>query len=161
MGLFSLNSLYRSQPRRARRYSSYGASLDQCESRTLLSGVAIYPQPAASVSTEDVSTAAAPPGDFSGQWDINTTEGSGTAIIMQDGNKLQIALNFGGFDLPASGKVKGDNDKGKIKATVMGLKVKGKVVSTLTGANSMAGTASVKVPGIGKLSIDLQGVRIP
>ncbi|MCA9433885.1 MAG: hypothetical protein KC940_25410, partial [Candidatus Omnitrophica bacterium] len=70
--------------------------MDQCESRTLLSGVAIYPQPAASVSTEDVSTAAAPPGDFSGQWDINTTEGSGTAIIMQDGNKLQIALNFGG-----------------------------------------------------------------
>ncbi|MCA9092634.1 MAG: hypothetical protein KDA68_04055 [Planctomycetaceae bacterium] len=161
MGLFSLNSLYRSQPRRARRYSSFGASLDQCESRTLLSGVAIYPQPAASVSTEDVSTAAAPPGDFSGQWDINTTEGSGTAIIMQDGNKLQIALNFGGFDLPASGKVKGDTAKGKIKATVMGLKVKGKVVSTLTGANSMAGTASVKVPGIGKLSIDLQGVRIP
>lgn len=158
MGLF-MSKTIRPQPRRAQRHSAFATSLNPFEDRTLLSGVAIYPQPAAAVSTEDVPTAAAPPGDFAGTWDISTSEGNGTANISQEGNKLQIALSFGGFDLPANGKVKGDTAIAKIKTSLMGLNVKGKVVTSLTGANSMAGTASVKVPGLGKLSIDLTGTR--
>lgn len=159
MGLFFTRNSGVSRRRRSTRQTAFCTSLDLCENRTLLSGVAIYPQPA-SVAVENVETAATPPGDFAGHWNISTSEGSGTADITQDGNKLQISLNFGGFNLPANGKVKGDTARAKIKTSFMGLNVRGKVVSSLTGANSMAGDATVKVPGLGKLSIGLTGTRI-
>jgi len=149
------------KPRRAIRSSALGSSPEYYEERTLLSGVAIYPQPAAVVvQSDDAGTAAAPPGNFAGTWNITTSEGAGTANITQDDNQLQISLNFGGFILPANGKVKGDTASAKIKTSFMGVNVRGKVVTSLTGANSMAGDATVKVPGLGKLSIPLTGVRI-
>ena len=149
------------KPRRAIRSSALGSSPEYCEERTLLSGVAIYPQPAAVVvQSDDAGTASDPVGNFAGTWNINTSEGSGTAVITQDVKKLQISLNFGGFNLPANGKVKGDTAKAKIKTSFMGFKVKGKVVTSLTGPNSMAGDATVKVAGLGKLSIPLTGNRV-
>lgn len=149
------------KPRRAIRNTVLGGAPEFCECRTLLSGVAIYPEPAeVHVQTDDVGTAADPPGNFAGMWNIFTSQGNGTANITQDGKKLQISMNFGLFNIPGKGKVKGDTAKAKLNTNLMGYKVKGKVVTSLTGPNSMAGDASIKVSGLGKMNVPLTGTRV-
>jgi hypothetical protein len=69
-----------------------------------LSGVAIYPQPAAAVAP-----AADPVGDFSGNWNIlsslNGNPVNGTADIQQVGNQLEILVNLGIFSDDAHGEI--------------------------------------------------------
>lgn len=148
-------------PRRARRSRHFSSSLDCYESRTLLSGVAVFPQPAEAVGISgEVGTAATPPENFAGLWNIFTPDGPGTAIILQSGADLQVSFNFGPISLPAQGKVKGDTAKIKIKTTVMSYKVKGKVVTTLNGPNSMEGNVKLKVVGVEKVKLPLIGTRV-
>ncbi|MCA9095516.1 MAG: hypothetical protein KDA68_18685 [Planctomycetaceae bacterium] len=147
--------------RRAVRPSRLSGSLEFCESRTLLSGVALYPQPAEVVQQSgDVDIAAPPPENFAGFWNVFTPDGPGSVIIIQAGNQLQVTVNFGIASLPATGKVKADTAKIKINTQFMGYKVKGKIVSTLTSLNSMEGKAKVKIPGIGKSNVPLTGTRV-
>ncbi len=114
-----MNSLFRlfnrKPSRRPLSHSPFGFSLESYEDRTLLSGVAIYPQPAAAVSTEDVAPAAVPPADFSGTWNISSPQGDGTANITQEANKIEVLFSVGALDFEGSGKVNGETAKGKVK----------------------------------------------
>ncbi|MCA9099380.1 MAG: hypothetical protein KDA36_13380 [Planctomycetaceae bacterium] len=155
-----LNSFF-SLPTRRRplNRSAFGSSFDTYEDRTLLSGVAIYPQPAAAVATEDVTPAADPPGDFSGVWDITSSQGDGSANITQTGNKIDVVFTVNALDFEGSGKVKGDTAKGKVKLLLFGQKIKGKLITTLTGPDAMEGTAIVKKSPIGRLDLPFTGIR--
>lgn len=156
MGLFQFKT---TATRRAVRSSVWGSGLDRFEDRTLLSGVAIYPQPAA-VAVENVDTTAAPPADFSGDWNIDSTEGSGTAAITQTGNQAHVVLNFYGTIVEVDGKVKGDTAKIKVKQTIEGFSVKGKITATLDTPYEMSGTAKAKVAGLGKFTVPFTGAKV-
>ena len=148
-----------STPQR-RKQRTNGFSFDTYEDRTLLSGVAIYPQPAAAVATEDVTPAADPPGDFAGTWDITSSIGGGTAQIQQEGNKLEIQFVGGDFDDDAHGKVKGNNAKAKFKISFEGGNLKGKINASLESPTDMSGTVTGKVPGLGKQTVSFTGTRM-
>lgn len=147
-----------STPQR-RKQRSLGISLDTYEDRTLLSGVAIYPQPAAAVAAETVTPAADPPADFSGHWDIMSLE-NGTADISQEGNKLEILIDVAGISDDAHGKVKGNTAKAKFKTSFGGGTLKGKITATLLDPSSMEGTIVAKVPGLGKQTLNFTGSRM-
>jgi len=166
----SLNLLL-TRKRRAYRASQLSSSLvnsplEICEERALLSGVAIYPQPAqVAVETpstnQQVSVAGVPPADFSGTWKLATSEGLVNADIGQDGKKLEIVLNHDGTILPATGKVKGETFKARIKTEILGYKVRGKIISELTGPVTMAGNIVVTAQGaIPKIDTPFTGVRV-
>lgn len=154
-------------PKRAVRSRPMGVSPDACETRTLLSGTAIFPLPAV-VSMVEVAAnapiaALAPPADFSGNWNITKTPpgSAGVMVISQNGNKLEISLGVEGFDLPLTGKVKGETAKAKIvNGTVMGASAKGKFRMMKTGKNLMSGEVNLKVKGNGKMSFSITGVRV-
>lgn len=148
-----------SKPQR-RKQRSTGFSFDTYEDRTLLSGVAIYPQPAAAVATEKVTPAADPPGDFGGAWEISSSIGGGTAQIQQEGNKLEIQFVGGDFDDDAHGKVTGNTAKAKFKISFEGGNLKGKITATLENSSEMSGTVTGKVPGLGKQTISFTGMRL-
>lgn len=155
-----LNGIFSNPPRRRPlNRSAFSSSFDTYEDRTLLSGVAIYPQPAA-VATEDVAPAAVPPGDFSGMWDIASTQGTGSADVTQNGNKIDVLFIVNGLNFEGSGKVKGDTAKGKVKLVLFGQTVKGKLTTTLTGPDTMEGNAAVKKSPIGKLDLPFTGTRL-
>lgn len=143
--------------RRPLRSSGLGESLDLYESRTLLSGIAIYPQPAAAV---EVAPAAVPPGNFAGTWNMSTPEGGGTAVIAQEGKFLEIGVDAMGEHVDFQGKVNGDTAKAKFNFFVSGFHIKGKLTTTLTGPDSMAGEAKVTVVGIAKATLPLTGTRV-
>ncbi len=158
MGLFQFNTFAKSRSRRAVQSSVWGSGLDRFEDRTLLSGIAIYPQPA-EVATADAGTAAAPPADFSGDWNIDSSEGSGTAAITQNGNQVHVVLDFYGTIVEVDGKVKGDNAKIKVKQVIESFNVKGKIKATLTSPSEMSGTAKAKVAGLGKYTVPFTGYQ--
>lgn len=143
--------------RRSQRSSGLGGSLDLYESRTLLSGVAIYPQPAAAV---EVAPQAAPPGNFAGTWNMSTPEGDGTAVIKQEGKFLEIGVDAMGEHVDFKGKVNGDTAKAKFNFVISGFHIKGKLTTALTGPDSMAGTAKVTVVGVAKATLPLTGNRV-
>ncbi len=145
--------------RRPLNRASFGSSFENYEDRTLLSGVAIYPQPAAAVATDDVTPAADPPGDFSGIWDITSSQGNGTANVIQDGNTIDVVFTVNSLNFEGSGKVKGDTAKGKVKLVLFGQTVKGKLITTLTGPDAMEGTAVVKKSPIGRFDLPFTGIR--
>ena len=154
-------------PKRAVRCRPLGVYADTCETRTLLSGTAVFPLPAV-VSTVEVAAnvpvaALAPPADFSGSWNITKTPpgSAGVMVISQNGNKLEISLGVEGFNLPSTGKVKGETAKAKIvNGTVMGFSAKGKFRMMKTGKNLMSGEVNLKVKGNGKMSFSITGVRV-
>ena len=154
-----LNWLTRSSIPQRRKQRPNGFSFDTYEDRTLLSGVAIYPQPAAAVATESVPPAADPPADFSGHWDIMSLE-NGTADITQEGNKLEIQIAVSIFNDDAHGKVKGNTAKAKFKTSFNGGNIKGKITATLLSPSSMEGTIVAKVPGLGKQTVNFTGSRM-
>lgn len=142
-----------------RKSRACGLSFDTYEDRTLLSGVAIYPQPAAAVAPT-----ADPVGDFSGNWNIlsslNGNPVNGTADIQQEGNQLEILVNLGIFSDDAHGKVKGNTATAKFKTSFNGGTIKGKITATLLNNGSdMDGTITAKVPGLGKQTLDFTGSR--
>ncbi len=141
-----------------RKQRPNGFSFDTYEDRTLLSGVAIYPQPAAAVATESVTPAADPPADFSGHWDIMSLE-NGFADIIQEGNKLEIFIDVAGISDDAHGNVKGNTAKAKFKTSFSGGTLKGKITATLLDPSSMEGTIVAKVPGLGKQTLNFTGSR--
>ncbi len=126
--------------------------MDCYEDRTLLSGIAIYPQPAASVAP-----AADPPGNFAGTWNISSAQGDGTAEIEQEGNQAQVALSIAGFDFDGTAKIKGNVASFKIKETILGAPIRGKVTATLTSDTTFNGTAAIKKSPLGKMTIDFTG----
>lgn len=126
--------------------------MDCYEDRTLLSGIAIYPQPAAAVAP-----AADPPGNFAGTWNISSSQGDGTAEITQEGAQAEILLSLGGFDFDGTAKIKGNVATLKIKETILGAKVRGKVTATLTSDTTFDGTAAIKKSPLGKMTIDFTG----
>ena len=151
----------KSKTRRAVKSSMWRSGLDRFEDRTLLSGIAIYPQPA-EVATADAGTAAAPPSDFSGEWNIDSSEGSGTAAITQNGKKVHVLflLDFSSTFVEADGKVKGDNATIKVKQVIESYSVKGKIKATLDNPSEMSGTATAKVAGLGKTTIPFTGSKV-
>lgn len=149
-----LGQMFSKSNRRSVRPSAFGTSFDCYEERTLLSGVAIYPQPAAAVAP-----AADPPGNFAGTWTISSDQGGGTAQITQEGSQAQVALNILGFDFDGTAKVKGNVASFKIKETILGAPIRGKVTATLTGADTFTGTAAVKKSPLGKMTINFDGAR--
>lgn len=159
MGLFQRESSTTLKTRRAVRRSAWGSAFDVFEDRTLLSGVAIYPQPA-EVATADAGTAAAPPANFSGEWAIDSSEGSGIATITQDGNQVHVVLDFYGTIVEVDGKVKGDTAKIKVKQVIESFNVKGKITATLNDPVSFSGTAKAKVTGLGKFTVPFTGSTV-
>lgn len=146
-----MTRLFRSAPARRSVSRSSICAIDSYEDRTLLSGVAIYPQPAA------VSPAADPPADFSGTWNISSPQGDGTAEITQNGADAQVALSFGGFVFNTDAKVKGNVAKAKINETIGGFAIKGKMTTTLLEPGAFEGTAKIKKSPIGKITLDFTG----
>ena len=142
-----------------RKQRPNGFSFDTYEDRTLLSGVAIYPQPAAAVATESVPPAADPPADFSGHWDIMSVE-NGTVDIVQEGKKLEIQLAVGIFSDDTHGKVKGNTATAKFISIFESFKIKGKITGTLLDPSSMEGTIFAKLPEIGKVTANFTGSRM-
>jgi len=118
--------------------------------------VAIYPQPAAAA---EVAPAAVPPGDFSGMWNMSTPEGDGTAVISQEGKFLEIGVDAMGEHVDFQGKVKGNTAKAKFNFVISGFHIKGKLTTSLTGPNSMEGSAKVTVVGVAKATLPLTGTR--
>lgn len=157
MGLFQFKTTATSRTRGAVRSSVWGSGLDRFEDRTLLSGVAIYPQPAA-VAVENSNASAAPSADFSGYWSINSTEGSGIVRVKHvTDNEIFVYPDFYGTTLELHGKVKGDTAKIKVKQTIEGFNVKGKITATLDSPTEMSGMAKAKVAGLGKFTIPFTG----
>lgn len=148
-----------SRPQR-RKHRSTGFFFDTYEDRTLLSGVAIYPQPAAAVATEEATPAAESPADFGGTWNISSSIGGGTAQIQQEGKKLEIQFIGGDFDDDAHGKVKGNTAKAKFKISFEGGNLKGKINATLESVTDMSGNVVGKVPGLGKQTVSFTGTRL-
>ncbi|MCA9095727.1 MAG: hypothetical protein KDA68_19745 [Planctomycetaceae bacterium] len=121
--------------RRNRSRSSIVTSIDSYEDRTLLSGVAIYPQQAPAPEAADVITPSQVPFDYHGPWCVegqpSDADGSmpppiywhGDMDIVQDGKKLDITIYFEGEEYHASGKVKGDNARIKLMINVGGYDV--------------------------------------
>jgi len=144
-------------PRRQSRSSNFGISPETFEDRALLSGVAIYPQPAAAVATESVTPAADPPANFAGLWTIDSVV-DGTADIQQEGNQLEIQIDIAGINDDAHGKVKGNNAVAKFKSSFDGGNIKGKITATLLSPTSMEGVITVKIPGAGKQTFNFTGI---
>lgn len=112
--------------RRHRARGSVAAGFETCESRNLLSGIAIYPQPAAEVASlgSDV-TPSRLPFDYSGCWCIEghitdeidgepqpTAQGpyfSAKFDIEQERKQLSVLINYNGMEIPATGVVRGHN----------------------------------------------------
>lgn len=143
--------------RRVFKSSYSGLGFEEYENRVLLSGVALYPQPATSA---EVAPAAVPPADFSGTWDMVTPEGSGTAMISQEGKFLEIGVDAEGEHVDFKGKVKGETAKAKFNFVVSGVHIKGKMTVSLTGPDSMEGQAKVNVVGFTKVTLPLTGTRV-
>lgn len=157
-----MNMFAKSRVCRGVRSPVWVSGLDQCEDRPLLSGVAVYPQPAF-ISIERVEASVAPPIDFSGYWNIDSTEGAGVAFIKyryRDGNEVLVNLMFYGTTVGVEGKVKGDTVKLKVNQTIEGFDVKGKIKATLDNPTEMSGTAKAKVAGLGKFTVPFTGTKV-
>ena len=143
-----------------------GASLETCEERTLLSGVAIYPAQApaaAEVSQEEVPPAAAPPANYNGFWVVTSELGSGSMTLNQFGNKFEGSMILGATSIDVfKGKVKGLNAKAKTRGFVNGQKVKGKFfVSQFNFGLNFSGSISAKGgPFFGGQTGTLNGARV-
>jgi len=121
--------------RRNRTRSSIVSSIESYEDRTLLSGVAIYPQQALAPEAADVVTPSKLPFDYHGPWcveghpsDANGDKPApiywhGDMEIVQDGKNLDITIFYNGEEYHASGKVKGDNARFKLMINVGGFNV--------------------------------------
>lgn len=141
--------------RRKKSKSSIGPALENCEDRTFLSGVAIYPAQApaaaeisqeAEASGDDVSTAAIPPANYNGFWVVASDLGSGSMTLSQFGKKFEGSMILGATSIDVfKGKVKGLNAKAKTRGFVQGQKVKGKfTVSQFNFGLSFSGSISAK-----------------
>lgn len=119
--------------RRNRTRSMIASTFDTCEERTLLSGVAIYPQQTdVTPEAADVVTPSKLPFDYHGEWCVeghpSDADGEtdpypyffGQMDITQDGKKLDIVIHYNGQDYHATGKVKGDNARIKMMINVDG-----------------------------------------
>lgn len=121
--------------RRQRSRSLLAHSFENCEERTLLSGIAIYPQQAPAPEAADVITPSKLPFDYHGPWCVegqpSDADGSnpppffwhGEMDIVQDGKNLDITIHYNGQDYHATGKVKGDNARFKLMINVDGFGV--------------------------------------
>ncbi|MCA9093437.1 MAG: hypothetical protein KDA68_08130 [Planctomycetaceae bacterium] len=143
--------------RRISNSSTFSPAIEHYENRTLLSGAAIYPQPAVAVVPENVATAADPPADFSGIWFIFSPDGFGTTGFPQDGKKIDVNIPINGLRYAGSGKVKGNTAKVKVKNSTADQTIKGKLTMTLSNPFALQGNLFIKKSPTGPLNIPFTG----
>jgi len=153
--------------RRQSKSRRLGEVLENCEERTLLSGVAIYPAEAAAVAAETsakkVDPAAVPPAVYNGGWVVVSELGSGSMAINQFGNKFEGSLILGSTSIDVfKGKIKGLNAKAKTRGFVQGVKVTGKFnVSQFNFGANFSGSISAKGgPFFGGQTGTFNGARV-
>lgn len=141
--------------RRKQSTSHIGGSLETCEERTFLSGVAIYPAQApvaaevsqeAEVSHEAVPPAALPPASYNGFWLVASDLGSGSMTLSQFGKKFEGSMILGATSIDVfKGKINGLNAKAKTRGFVQGQKVVGKFsVAQFNFGLNFSGSISAK-----------------
>lgn len=124
--------------RKFKRLTDCGGSVEQFESRVVLSH--------GGLSTKAAAV------DYTGNWLMTTESGQGTMVVDQNTESIHVVFNFpspqGAINLAFRNKVPhGEVLKLKAKGEVAGAKASARVKAHLTGENDLTGSVKVKSPG--------------
>lgn len=150
---------------RRRARAGFGRDVQNLEGRQLLAAhVLKHHAEAAEVSVEKVKPAAATPGDFSGNWDVATSEFNAVVVVNQNGNRATAQITIEDLS-PANvnAKVKGNTfrAKGQFPVPVAGVgnvNAKIRLTGTLDSPDAFHGTIAGKASGQ-KLTINYTATR--